>query len=86
MREFFKRPRTVAGSIIVALAIFFFVLITGMLILDFLQPPAISSDAGSGDARIAKDNFILGMAILGIVGTFGIIAYYYKTIGFGSGK
>ena len=86
MREFSRRPRTLTGSLIIALAIFFFVLITGMLILDFLQPPATSSDAGSGEARIAKNNFILGMAILGIVGTFGIIAYYYKTIGFGSGK
>lgn len=35
---------------------------------------------------VTRDNFILGMAILGIGGTFGIIAYSYSTLGLGSPK
>jgi uncharacterized RDD family membrane protein YckC len=33
-----------------------------------------------------RDNVILGMVILGILGTFGVIAYYYTTIELGSKK
>lgn len=34
----------------------------------------------------ARDDTILAMVILGILGTFGLIAYYYTKIGFGAGK
>jgi hypothetical protein len=46
-----------------------------------------SPDTSSNEViQNTKDNFVLGMAILLFGGTFGIIAYYYKNIDFGSKK
>jgi hypothetical protein len=88
MRELSIKTRTATGLIIGAISAFFLILIVGIIVLNGIQSSSDTSlDNRSKEAiQTTKDNFILGMAILGIGGAFGIIAYYYTTIGFGSNK
>jgi len=88
MRELSIKTRTATGLIIGAISAFFLILIVGIIVLNGIQSsPDTSLDNRSEETiQITKDNYILGMAILGIIGVFGIIAYYYTTIGFGSNK
>jgi len=87
MRELSIKPRTATGLIISAISGFILILIIGIVVLNGIQSSDTSPDNSSKEAvQTTKDNVILGMAILGIGGTFGIIAYYYTTIGFGSKK
>ena len=82
-------PRTAAELIKAAITVFFLVVIVIIVGLNEIhQSPAYTSlDSNSREAiQNTEDNFILGMVILGILGTFGIIAYYYTTIGLGSTK
>ena len=71
-----------AGLIAGALVVIVFLLVSNGIHPSYTNnSPDAHSTRGSQDAR---DNFILGAVILGIVGTFGIIAYYYTTIELGS--
>jgi hypothetical protein len=81
-------PRTATGLIIGAISGFFLILIVGIIVLNGIQSSSDTSLDNSSKETIqtTKDNFILGMVVLGILGTFGIITYYYTTIDLGSGK
>ncbi len=55
----------------------------GLLIAGAVAVSGILQSSGpySGEAvRRMKDNIMLGLLILGILGTFGVITYYYMTI------
>ena len=81
-------PRTATELMLVAITGVLIVIVIFMALNGIYQ----SSDNSSPDnhsregIQNAEGNFILGMAILGILGTFGIIAYYYRNIDFGSKK
>ncbi|OPX64870.1 MULTISPECIES: hypothetical protein [unclassified Methanoregula] len=64
------------------------VLIAAILAVNAVIPPPDHS-AGPVPGVSGQDtrgNVILGLAILGILSTFGLIAYYYTNISFGAGK
>ncbi|OPY39147.1 MAG: hypothetical protein A4E35_00381 [Methanoregula sp. PtaU1.Bin051] len=80
-----RRTRTglIPGAI--ACGVILFVII--MAVSGILQLPPAPPGTGSGASiQSTKDNAVLGLAILVILGTFGIIAYYYRNIDFGSKK
>lgn len=81
-------PRTAAELMLVAITGVLIVIVIVMTFNGIYQSSDNSSpDTGSDEGiQNTQENFILGMAILGILGTFGIIAYYYRTIDFGSKK
>jgi Na+/H+ antiporter NhaD/arsenite permease-like protein len=81
-------PRTAAELILGAIACVLIVIVVIMVFNSSHQSPANTSPDNHSQEGIqnAEGNFILGMAILGILGTFGIIAYYYRNIDFGSKK
>lgn len=74
------RARAVMVGAIVCVVI---LIIAGGTILSTLQSPDTSAGAGE-QVQTTRDNLVLGLAILLILGTFGILAYYYKKLGFGS--
>jgi len=82
-------PRTATGLIIGAIASVLLVIVV-IVILQGIHPSSAntSSDNNYEEAmKNTENNVILGMVILGILGTFGIIAYYYhRNIDFGSKK
>jgi len=81
-------PRTAAELITGAIACVLIVIVI-ILIFNGMYPSSASSSPDNHSRegiQNAEGNFILGMAILGILGTFGIIAYYYRNIDFGAKK
>ncbi len=66
-----------------AIACVLILIVAGMALLGFLQSPDTSAGAGEQVQKI-KDNLVLGLAILVILGTFLVIAYLYTTLGLGS--
>jgi len=81
-------PRTAAKPIIGAIFIVLILTVVIMLLNGFYQSSTqTSADTRSKEAmKNTQNNVILGTAILGILGTFGTIAYYYRTISFDSKK
>jgi len=81
-------PRTTTELMLVAITGVLIVVVIFMALNGIYQSSENSSpDTGSKEGfQNTQENFILGMAILGILGTFGIIAYYYRNIDFGSKK
>lgn len=82
-------PRTTDELIKGAICVFFLIVIVVIVGLNGIhQSSTTTLDDSSKEAmKNTENNFILGMVILGILGTFGIIAYYYhRTIDFGSKK
>ena len=82
------KSRTAAKLIIGAISGVLIVIAVIALLNGIHQSDTNSPDNSSKEAmKNTENNFILGMVILGILGTFGIIAYYYhRTIDFGSKK
>lgn len=76
------KPRTAAELLLGAIAVVLIVTVIFLMIYGVSQPSANPSPATNPREVIhnTEKNVILGMAILGILGTFGIIAYYYTTI------
>ena len=80
-------PRTAAELKIGAISAVLIVIVVIMLLNGIHQSFTTTPDNSSKERiKNTEDNFILGMVILVIGGTFGIIAYYYTTIGLGSIK
>lgn len=78
------KPWTAAGLIRCAIA---GALLIVLVILAFngIHQSAANTFPVPGSSE-GLQNVILGTAILGILGTFGIIAYYYRSIDFTSKK
>ena len=81
-------PRTASELILGAIAGVLIIFVVIMVFSGMYQSSTKTSPDTSSNEVIqnTKDNFVLGMAILLFGGTFGIIAYYYKNIDFGSKK
>ena len=78
------KPQTAPGLIRGAVAGVLIVIVVILVFNGIHQSSANTSPTTSSNEGL--QNVILGMAILGILGTFGIIAYYYRNIDFGSKK
>ena len=82
-------PRTAAELIKGATCVFLLIVIVVIMgLYGIHQSSTTTLDNSSKEAmKNTENNFILGMVILGILSTFGTIAYYYyRNIDFGSKK
>lgn len=75
-------PRTAAGFLQYAVIGGLIVIVIILAFNGMYQSSANTSAVSGSDEGF--QNIILGLAILAIAGTFRLIAYYYRTIDFGS--
>ena len=72
---------------LVTVACVLVLIVAGVMLLSIFLFPDTSSDSDPGKTGLeTKNNLVLALVIFLILGTFGTIAYYYTTLGFGSGK